>query len=205
MIRLFSGADTGRWKGALPDDMDWIFLDLQLGDGFNMHNVNVWSYVCSLARSGRVKAIVGGPPCRTTSRLRCKGPPAPRRVRGRGSDRWGLEGLTAREREQVRGDSALVVQQVGLWHLRMNIVKEHFFWNLRTEAGQEHPSFFEWPLLKRMVEEYGMSMASFDQGRTGHSRRKPTSLLTNLRHLEDLDGLREEDRRTRGHDGRMVW
>ena len=35
-----------------------------------------------------------------------------------------------------------------------------------------------------------MSLVSFDQGRTGHSRRKPTSLLTNLRHLEDLDGLR---------------
>ena len=48
-----------------------------------------------------------------------------------------------------------------------------------------HPSFFEWPLLRRMVE-YGMSLVSFDQGRTGHSRRKPTSLLTNLRHLEDL-------------------
>ena len=35
-----------------------------------------------------------------------------------------------------------------------------------------------------------MSLVSFDQGRTGHSRRKPTSLLTNLHHLEDLDGLR---------------
>ena len=114
VIHLFSGADTGRWKGTLPDEMDWIFLDLELGNGFNLHNVNVWSYVCSLARSGRVKAIVGGPPCRTTSRLRTKGPPGPRRVRGRGSDRWGLEGLTARERER---DSALVVKQVGLWHL----------------------------------------------------------------------------------------
>ena len=94
VIHLFSGADTGRWKGTLPDDMDSIFLDLELGDGFNVHNANVWSYMCLLARSGKVKGIVGGPPCRTTSRLRCKGPPGPRRVRGRGSDRWGLEGLT---------------------------------------------------------------------------------------------------------------
>ena len=78
----------------MPDDMDSIFLDLELGDGFNVHNANVWSYMCLLARSGKVKGIVGGPPCRTTSRLRCKGPPGPRRVRGRGSDRWGLEGLT---------------------------------------------------------------------------------------------------------------
>ena len=161
-----------------------------------MHNVNVWSYVCSLARSGKVKAIVGGPPCRTTSRLRCKGPPGPRRVRGRGSDRWGLEGLTAREREQVRGDSALVVKQVGLWYL----AEEHregpepvaflvespqdpiSYMGEGTGERQEHPSFFEWPLLKRMVEEYGMSLVSFDQGRMGHSGRKPTSLLTNLRH-----------------------
>ena len=68
VIHLFFGADTGRWKGTLPDDMDWIFLDLELGDGFNVHNANVWSYVCSLARSGKVKGVVGGPPCRTTSR-----------------------------------------------------------------------------------------------------------------------------------------
>ena len=122
------------------------------------------------------------------------GAPGPRRVRGRGSDRWGLEGLTAREREQVRGDSALVVtealKQVGLWHL----ADEHregpepvafllespqdpaSYMGEGTEEGHEHPSFFEWPLLKRMAQEYGMSMVSFDQGRTGHCRRKPTSL-----------------------------
>ena len=31
---------------------------------------------------------------------------------------------------------------------------------------------------------------SFDQGRTGHSRRKPTSLVTNLPHMEELHQLR---------------
>ena len=120
------------------------------------------------SRSGKVKGVVGGPPCRTTSRLRCRGPPGPRRVRGRGADRWGLEGLTAREREQVRGDSALVVKQVGLWHL----AEEHregsdpvafllespqdpaSYVGDGVETGHDHPSFFEWPLLRRMVTRW---------------------------------------------------
>lgn len=49
--------------------------------------------------------------------------------------------------------------------------------------GQENPSFFEWPLLQKFAQEQGMSLISFNQGRTEHSRRKPG--------LEDyLDGLR---------------
>lgn len=90
MIHVFAGAETGRHN--------WVFVDLELGAGFNLHNVNMWSYLCSLARSGKVKAIIGGPPCRTTSRLRSRGLPGPRKVRGRGEDRWGLEGIWSRTR-----------------------------------------------------------------------------------------------------------
>ena len=67
-----------------------------------------------LARSGRVVAILGGPPCRSVSRLRHRAP-GPRPVRGRDDRRFGLSDLTVSEKELVVGDLALLLKQCGLW------------------------------------------------------------------------------------------
>ena len=62
-----------------------------------------------------MKLVIGGPPCRTVSRLRNKGPPGPRRVRGRGLERFGLANLSSEEMELVDGDAALFLKQAALW------------------------------------------------------------------------------------------
>ena len=80
IVHLFSGANLTRWKKTLPSGYVWLFLDTQLGSRFDLHSPHVWGYLCSLAKQGQLRAIIGGPPCRTTSRLRNKGPPGPRRV-----------------------------------------------------------------------------------------------------------------------------
>ena len=49
------------------------------------------------------------------SRLRNKGPPGRRRVRGRGLERFGLANLSPEEMELVDGDTALFLKQVALW------------------------------------------------------------------------------------------
>ena len=78
-IHLFSGSDTKKWIRPEVGDWEWIFIDTCLGSQFDLHRPVVWSYLWSLASRGLVKLVMGGPPCRTVSRLRNKGPPGPRR------------------------------------------------------------------------------------------------------------------------------
>ena len=144
------------------------------------------------------QADLGGPPCRSVSRLR-DGPPGPRRVCGRGPKRYGLETLEPAEMELVEGDTCLLVKQIGLWKKRGEQGYEtgYLFETpqdpasyLPDDEGREQPSFLEFPEVRALVEDYGMKLVTFDQGRTGHERRKPTSLVTNLPGMEQLHGLR---------------
>jgi len=75
----------------------------------------VWAYLWKLAEDGFIKAVIGGPPCRTTSRLRNRGPPGPRRLRGRDDERWHLDHLDPFELELVNSDSALMLKHIALW------------------------------------------------------------------------------------------
>ena len=44
--------------------------------------------------------------------------------------------------------------------------------------------------MAAFAKKYGLKVVSFDQGECGHGRRKPTSLLTNLPGMDELQGLR---------------
>ena len=189
-----------RWKKTLPSGYVWLFLDTQLGSRLDLHSPQVWGYLCSLGKQGQLRAVLGGPPCRTTSRLRNKGPPGPRRVRGRGQERWGVQQMTEQEAQLTDNDSALVLKQIALWKMSEQSPKRRFRTGfllespqdpatyLDTTEGQESPSFFEWPQLQQLLgEDEPMKMVCFDQGATGHCRRKPTGLLTNLPMMEQLE------------------
>ena len=156
-----------------------------------------------LARQGRLRILVGGPPCRTFSRLRHQAP-GPRPVRGRAAARWSLPNLTPLEAERVNGDSALVLKMAALYEeMEENSPqpgingfllehpedpKEY----LGEAESKELPSVWDWPELKAFAERFNLKMVSFDQGKCGHSRRKPTTLLTNLPGMDELQGLRCE-------------
>ena len=155
-----------------------------------------------LANKGLIKLILGGPPCRSVSRLR-DGPPGPRQVRGRGAQRYGLDGLDPTEVELVENDTCLLLKQVGLWLKSEQVRGEQGYETgflfetpqdpesyLPEEEGRELPPFLEFPEIRALVEEHNMELVSFDQGRTGHERRKPTSLVTNLPGMGQLNGLR---------------
>ena len=201
-LHLFSGPNVKKWKDCEVGGLEWIFVDTCLGSQFDLHRPAVWSYLWGLANQGLIKLILGGPPCRSVSRLR-DGPPGPRRVRGRGPERYGLEKLEPEEIELVEGDTCLLLKQIGLWKKAEQVRGEQ---GLETgylfetpqdpasyvpdEEGREQPSFLEFPEVRALVEDYGMKLVTFDQGRTGHERRKPTSLVTNLPGMEQLHGLR---------------
>ena len=197
IAHLFSGANVKKWKDSVPSGYAWLFLDPLIGSRYDLHSPQVWGYLCSLAKQGRIRAVLGGPPCRTVSRLRNRGPPGPRKVRARGDLRWGLDDLSPKEAQLVANDTTLVLKQIALWKLAKQGHQLTGFLlesprdpasYLESEEDRENPSYFEWPQLQQLLEEdETMRMINFDQGSTGHPRRKPTGVLSNLPMLEQLE------------------
>lgn len=120
VIHLFSGKEPGFWKKGWPNGIEVLTIDKEVDSRQDLHNPCVWSYVVHLAKTKNILGIVGGPPCRSVSRLRHLSP-GPRPVRGRGEKRFGLDGLTIPETTLVNGDSALLLKQLALW----DIADEH--------------------------------------------------------------------------------
>lgn len=159
-----------------------------------------------LGGRGLIKVILGGMFWRSTSRLRHRAP-GPRPLRSRGEARSALENLTPTELNLVHGDSALILKMMGLF----DHAKEHSQPGERLAFLMEHPedplcyvdvtvdqdvancpSVWEWPEVQDFAKRHGLSMVSFDQGATGHQRRKPTRLMTDLPGMEALHGLRHK-------------
>ena len=121
-------------------------------------------------------------------------------MRGRAEKRWALPDLGSLEAERVHGETALVLKMLALYEEMETsqpdanqFLLEHPedpWAYLGEQESREMPSVWEWPELKAFAEKFNMKTVSFDQGKCGHSRRKPTSLLTNLPGMDELQGLR---------------
>ena len=68
VIHLYSGSTKARDFGHLPNSVYVLSVDLEQGG--DMLSEPLFQYLCELCASGKVIAIVGGPPCATLSRLR---------------------------------------------------------------------------------------------------------------------------------------
>ena len=185
-------------------------MDIALGTQYDMHAVGTWGYLCHLARSGHVVAVVGGPPCRSVSRLRHR-EPGPRPLRGRDERRFGLDGLSAVEQDLAYGDLALVLKQFGLWLMaeearvcsgegpgHRSISPAYLMESprdpvtyMKEEALQEDmPSFWNFREVRDMMEVMNAKLITLDQGPVGHVKRKPTSLMVvNMPDMDELDGM----------------
>ena len=106
IINLFCGPNPKKWSGIGGDSFVWNTVCAT--------HRSVWAHVWGLASQGRAAAILGGPPCRTVSRVRNSSPPGPRRLRGRGADRWHLPHLQDYELNLVNSDTALCLKQMAL-------------------------------------------------------------------------------------------
>ena len=113
-MHLFSGVQEKQWVKERWGDYEIICIDVCKGSQFDLHSPATWAYLWQLAVEGRIVAIIGGPPCRSTSRLRHKRP-GPKPLRGRGQQRYGLDTLSAEEANLTHSDTALMLKQLGLW------------------------------------------------------------------------------------------
>ena len=203
VIHLFSG-DPAVWMKEGWHGYEFLAIDVNMGSQFSLHNPHTWAFLWKLAEMGLIRAIIGGPPCRTTSRLRHRAPPGPRPIRGRDDERFARNGATEAERELAHSDTALFLKQLGLW-LKANEMNpldievgmglenpedpENYLPKYEVKANG-YPSFWNFEEVKSLIGTYGLKLISFDQSRMGHPRRKPTSFLTNLPGMDDLNEMR---------------
>ena len=108
VLHLFSGPDAKFWEKELETaDRVVLCVDLELGEGQDVGKDNVMAYLMELCASGKVKMIIGGPPCRTVSRMRSLQPgPPPLRTRD-GEERFGRKNLCQVLLDKVDGDTVL--------------------------------------------------------------------------------------------------
>ena len=118
LIHLFAGGGNSckDWEKGWPSGYEMVAIDIQANPQMDIHNRHVWAYLTWLVQNVPVVGIVGGPPCRTVSRLRNIQPgPAP--LRGRWENRFGLPSMSQTSKLKTDSDSALFLKQLGLYSL----------------------------------------------------------------------------------------
>ena len=200
ILHLFSGPDQAWWRKRLDSNSRTVIcIDTTADSNQDLLSDQLTSFLAEVCEKGVVDAVLGGPPCRTVSKLRFRRPgPPPLRART-GPERFALEDLSDAMRELAWNDAVLWMRQLWLFGLasqaRSRLVlflKEHPRDPEEYKAKEdtnEYPSFFAWPEWQEFRARFGLTEVRLDLGALGHSRRKPTTLGTNIPHLSNLEGL----------------
>ena len=210
VVNLCSGGNEGRWARLGDDKIRGSqHRDRECGHsqlGSNALDPNVVGWLRSLLRTGKVIEWWSGPPCRTVSVARSRaadpgggdGGPPPLRAR-EGEERFGLPGITGPQQELADHDAALWI--LNLWLLRKaKMANEHLRyvieqpqedperWMSRDHLQDRYPSFMVWPETVEAGKSLQGKFIHFNQGVLGHPTAKPTTLLTNIKRLMQLQG-----------------
>lgn len=108
ILHIFSGPDQRFWERQCSTrTTEVLCVDIDGAVPADLHNKNTFAYFLTLCASGRVKAIIGGPPCRTISALRYQNDGGPGVLR---DDQfpYGIPGLSAADQALVTGDVSLL-------------------------------------------------------------------------------------------------
>ena len=205
VIHLFSGPDARYWEKALQQNgVEVLCVDLQAAVAADLHDDNVYRFLLALAATGRVKAIVGGPPCRTVSALRYQDDDGPGILRSE-EHPYGLPSISLAEQALVWGDSILLFRMLALYVLCEDVRHDH---EPQTALALEQPedparyrpraevekkkfmSIWRTKAWQIFANTYQIRMLHFDQGPMGHVRKKPTTLAVKLRDIQALDEIR---------------
>ena len=189
-VNLFSGAFAVlEQEGAVVLNVDVLLSaswDLMAKKG--AYRALLWG-----AMTGRISRLLGGPPCRTFSRLRTiprEGYPGPVRTH---QHPFGLPTLTEAEQADVNKDSSLLAKQMWLFMLaeaergaQPAFLLEHprdpkeYVKGVPEQERMALPSVWSTAMWASFEKVYGLKRIRFDQGALGHEARKPTTIGSNL-------------------------
>ena len=209
VVHLFSGSHAKKALQRLEKD-GYFVLSVDIQNGLDIRNELLWALLLKLAASGRVTAVIGGPPCRTFSILRHR-PPGPRPLRSRWQP-YGLDDLEPEERRLVDRDTGYFCRFVflhaastaGRVSNKEEMREVGFFLEQPADPDEyldeEHelhgrvPTFWATPLWLRYREEAQLWLVNFDQLPLGHPTIKPTGGGTNMEGARCLDGVKATTR-----------
>ena len=206
VLHLFSGPEQSWWKKHLDSSSRTVVcIDKMADSNQDLLSDHLASFLAEVCEKGTVDVILGGPPCRTVSKLRFRRPgPPPLRAR-KGPERFALNDLSDSMRELAWSDAVLWMRQLWLYTLasaarrrKVLFLKEHPRDPEEYKPSHDvnvYPSFYAWPEWEVFRDRYGLAEVRVDLGALGHERRKPTTLGTNILHLKCLDGLTDHQAR----------
>ena len=211
VLHLYAGEKEGfslqrALKQVGGDEAKLLEIDIKRGPEHDMlSDTKVYPSLLRAALEGKLKAVLGGPNCRTRSVLRhypIEGnPQAPRPVREWDGGEFGKKDLSPQEEAQVREDDILLWRMVFLYMVANYVAKArshsqvHFALEQPASPQGYMPqtvSFWDTKQWKELKAEFNFEEITFEQKRMGGPATKPTTVAGTL----ELDA--GDDRWTKG-------
>eukprot|EP00435_Cladocopium_sp_Y103_P067668 s1206_g30.t1 len=203
VLHVFSGDNPQFWERNLSTSTTEVLcVDLQ-GGGIkaNLLDKHVYAFLLTVAASGRLRILLGGPLCRTVSALRSQDDGGPGELR---SEEWpyGLPDLSMADAEKVQNDSILFFRYLSLYVVAEEVRLPQ---DPKTEFILEQPrdpeeyrsqddlqqrrymSMFRTPEWKNFQAAYQFYKVVFDQGPMGHERLKQAMMVAIRQRLQVMD------------------
>ena len=193
VIVHFCDGESKKLFQEVADRCGWMLLHVDTGV---VMSEATYSFLMSLAQKGQIKGVIGSPPFRSFSGFRYAvreedNPDtdleAPVRLRGKslGCEEGVI--LSGPEAAARRCDDRLVLRMLLLFATaakvgsRTSVLPPAFiFEQPEDQPDKEMPSVWATPEWTDFAREFGVEVISFDQGPLMHSRRRPTTLASNM-------------------------
>eukprot|EP00438_Fugacium_kawagutii_P020996 Skav228361 [mRNA] locus=scaffold1981:117582:121517:+ [translate_table: standard] len=193
-VHLYSGrrrpGDVHSWLehylAGQPGHSVLLSLDTAVHPALNIWDHRLWSFLCDIARAGRLAALLLGPPCETWTAARHRALldlhgralRGPRPLRSK-SQPWGIAFRGLSELKQVNVGSTLLLRGVHLAVITaLNggvVLGEH----PREVMEPEVPSIWSTSLLQTLLSgPTPFSLVHLEQWKFGSRGVKPTTILT---------------------------
>eukprot|EP00435_Cladocopium_sp_Y103_P049178 s3841_g14.t1 len=205
IIHCFSGPDQSYWdKNCGSSTTEVLCIDTTCSTPANLHDKIVYGFLLMLCASGRVRSIIGGPPCRTLTALRYQNDDGPGILRTEEYP-YGIPNLSPADMELVLGDTVLMFRFWSLLIMAEEVRDETLpptqfvleqpedparYRSAQDVADHGYFSVFRTQEWQQFAASYGLHQVHCDQFPMGHQKRKPTTLGTNDVSLEQLQELR---------------
>lgn len=202
VVHLYAGSHEGFTLGKAIQQLggnheEILEIDKVRGEPQDMlKDIGIYPALLRVALQGKIKAVVGGPNCRTRSVLRHyeieSQPHAPRPVRSWGKgEEYGKRDLTPKETIQVQEDDQLLWRMLFLYMVSEYVRRAVGISN-PVRLGLEQPaspcqympatvSWWETSDWRALKEEFGFEEWTYNQGDAGGRAVKPTTFGGDLK------------------------